>query len=92
MIAAAGSPLVSGARAAPQQIRVRALRAFLHKGKRVEPGAELDLPRSLGVELVTGNKAEVVVDAAKPAPAPAAGDADTTKPAKAATKQQGKQP
>lgn len=90
MIAAAGSPLVSGARAAPQQIRVRVLRAFLHKGKRVEPGAELELPRSLGMELITGNKAELVVDAASAAPAPAAAKTDT-KPVNAA-KAQGKQP
>jgi hypothetical protein len=82
---ASGSPLVSGGTSPttmdkPKTVKVRALRAFLIAGKRVEPGKEVEVHRNLGVELVTTNKAEFVV---------------TDVPAKAAAPKsdaQGKQP
>lgn len=77
MLAAAGSPLVAGGLGAPARlVRLRVLRPFLMKGgRRVEIGAEVEVPAALAGELVTALKAQRIVAApaaaAMPAPAPA---------------------
>lgn len=76
MLTAAGSSLVAGGNAqAGKTIQVRALRAFLVKGQRVEVGTVIEIARPVGMELVSSNKAELVAAAAPaaeaPAPAPA---------------------
>jgi hypothetical protein len=48
----------------PPPVKVRALRAFLVKGKRVEIGKEIEVSKAFAVELVSVNKAEFVRDPA----------------------------
>jgi hypothetical protein len=66
---AANSPLVNGGTAEPtmatpaKTTKVRAVRAFLIQGKRVDPGKEIEVSRNLALELVSTNKAELVPDA-----------------------------
>lgn len=51
-------------------MRVVVVRAFLVGGVRQEPGTRLDLPESLGVELVAMGKAERVAEDPPPASGP----------------------
>lgn len=51
-------------------MRVVVVRAFLVEGARQEPGTVLDLPDSVGVELVAMGKAERAADAPPPASGP----------------------
>ena len=74
----ANSPLVSGGTATTMAtqttVKVRALRAFLHQGKRVEPKAQIELPKLLALELATSNKVEIVRESASASTKAAAGD------------------
>lgn len=85
MMAAANNPLVAGggAPSASKAIRIRVLRAFLLRTDRVEVGTVLEVPRALGAELISANKAERATDAplteAKPAKAAAKAPADPAK-------------
>jgi hypothetical protein len=49
-------------------VKVRALRAFLIQGKRVEVGTSVDVPKGLAVELIGANKAEIARPQAPSAP------------------------
>jgi hypothetical protein len=82
----AHSPLVAGGTGphamatTPPPVKVRALRAFLIQGKRVEPGTVVELPRLLATDLVTNNKAVLVTEAAKQFSAKPAGPQDKAPP------------
>ena len=86
MLSAETSALVAGAMRAPAaaapRVAVRVLRPFMWAGKRVEPGAVLEVERHLASELVNANKAERAV-----LPPPAASTSTTAaKPAKEKTR------
>lgn len=87
---AQGSVLVQGAAAAaplpPQWVRV--VRAFMHGGKRQEPGAEIPVPSAVAAELVSNGKAARIPAPApaEPPPAPPAAAAPTPTPTPPARK------
>lgn len=86
---AQGSVLVQGAAAAaplpPQWVRV--VRAFMHGGKRQEPGTEIPVPSAVAAELVANGKAaRIAAPAPAEPPAPVAATAPTPTPTPPARK------
>jgi hypothetical protein len=79
----------------PPPVKVRVLRAFLLKGKRIEIGKEIEVSKALAVELVSVNKAEFVREPAAASSARQAPTAPAPKAAAAASappKPEGNQP
>lgn len=85
---AQGSVLVQGAAAAaplpPQWVRV--VRAFMHGGKRQEPGTEIPVPSAVAAELVANGKAARIAAPAPAEPAPPPATAPTPTPTPPARK------
>lgn len=57
-----GSPLVAGTIGSTDNatMRVKAIRGFMYQGAAVRAGTEVDLPRAVGLEVISSHKAEPV--------------------------------